>query len=99
MAYVMLIALLIGRAVLDEQYMRRIETLIRRSNLGKFCRCAGRLGILGFDLAENTKAVLRADFVVGDQEVKDTVHAVLEEASPDSIAVFKLDAYAPVARP
>jgi hypothetical protein len=79
--------------------MKRIETLIRRSNLGKFCRCAGRLGILGFDLKEIPNAVLRADFVVGDQEVKDTLHAVLQEASPDSIAVFKLDAYLPVARP
>ena len=79
--------------------MKRIETLIRRTNFGKFCRCAEKLGIFGFYLAENTKTVLKADFVVGDQEVKDTVHAVLQEASPDGIAVFKLDPNPPAARP
>jgi len=79
--------------------MKRIETLIRRTNFAKFCHCAEKLGIFGFALAENTKTILKADFVVGDQEVKDTVHAMLEEASPEGIAVFKLDPHPPIVRP
>lgn len=71
--------------------MRRIETVVKRSELSSFYQCAGRLGILGFDLAENSRAALKVDFAVPDLEAKDTVHAFLEQVHPDSIAIFKLD--------
>jgi hypothetical protein len=46
---------------------------------------------LGFDLEENSRAALQVDFAVLDTDAKDTVHAVLEEVHPDSIAIFQLD--------
>jgi len=70
--------------------MKRIETVVRRSELGNFYQCAGRLGILGFDLAEDNHAALKVDFAVPDTDAKDTVHAFLEQVHPDSIAIFKL---------
>ena len=71
-------------------HMRKIETVVRRSELGNFYQCAGRLGILGFDLSENSRTALKVGFAVSDAEAKDTVHAVLEHAHPDSIAIYKL---------
>jgi hypothetical protein len=37
------------------------------------------------------KSRLQVDFAVLDIDAKDTVHAVLEQAHPDSIAIFTLD--------
>ncbi len=83
--------------------MKRIEAVVRRSELRRFCQCAEKLGIFGFDLFENrnakgtvrggedrNQARLTVDFAVLDSETKDTVHAVLEESHPDSIAIFTL---------
>jgi len=70
--------------------MKRIETIMRRSELGRFYQCAGKLGIFGFDLSED-HAALKIDFAVRDTEAKETVHAVLDQVHPDSIAIFKLD--------
>ena len=71
--------------------MKRIETVVRRSELSSFYQCAGKLGILGFDLAENSRSALKVDFAVPDTAAKETVHAVLEQLHPDSIAIFTLD--------
>jgi len=71
--------------------MKRIQTVVRRSELGSFYQCASKLGILGFDLEENSRAALKVDFAVLDTDSKDTVHAVLEQVHPDSIAIFQLD--------
>ena len=38
---------------------------------------------------------LKVDFAVLDREAKDTVHAVLEQVHPDSIAIFELKEPAP----
>ena len=70
--------------------MKRIEAVMRRAELGSFNQCAGRLGIFGFDLSED-HAALKIDFAVLDTEAKDTVHAVLDQVHPDSIAIFKFD--------
>jgi len=83
--------------------MKRIEAVVKRSELRRFCQCAEKLGIFGFDLSENrspSKTVLSnengnhsrltVDFAVSDADTKDTIHAVLEQAHPDSIAIFKL---------
>jgi len=83
--------------------MKRIEAVVRRSELRRFFQCAEKLGIFGFDLSENrnlSKTVrsgengnqsrLTVDFAVSDADTKDTIHAVLEQAHPDSIAIFKL---------
>ena len=78
--------------------MKRIETVMRRSELGSFYQCAGKLGILGFDLSEVRHAALKIDFAVLDTEAKDTVHAVLEKVHPDSIAIFKFDNESPAKR-
>src|ERR1700737_4680838 len=83
--------------------MKRIEAVVKRSELKRFFQCAERLGIFGFDLSENRtlsrtdlnaenggQARLTVDFAVSDTDTKDTIHAVLEQAHPDSIAIFKL---------
>jgi hypothetical protein len=93
-----------NKAMLGEvSIMERIEAVIRHSELKRFFQCAERLGIFGFDLSETRKSSekivggenrhqsrLTVDFAVFDAETRDTVHAVLEEAHPDSIAIFKL---------
>ena len=71
--------------------MKRIETVLRRSELLSFYQCIGRLGIIGFDLSEARNAAMKVDFAVLDAEAKATVHAVLEQVHPNSIAVFQLD--------
>lgn len=71
--------------------MKRIETIMRRSEYDSFRRCASRLGIFAFDLYQNNRTGLRTDFAVSDIDAKETVHAVLNEVHPDSIAIFKLD--------
>lgn len=83
--------------------MNRIEAVVRRSELKHFFRCAEKLGIFGFDLSENGKSSqslpdrdnrnnssLKVDFVINDADTNRTIHAVLEQAHPDSIAIFKL---------
>lgn len=91
--------------------MKRIEAVVRRTDLKSFYQCAGKLGILGFDLSENQNPrrsisggrilsdtemkeealpCLKVNFAVLDDEAKDTVHAVLEEVHPNSIAIFQL---------
>jgi hypothetical protein len=42
---------------------------------------------------------LKVDFAVLDREAKDTVHAVLEQVHPDSIAIFDLEESAPPSDP
>jgi|HubBroStandDraft_6_1064221.scaffolds.fasta_scaffold707815_2 hypothetical protein len=42
---------------------------------------------------------LTVDFAVLDREAKDTVHAVLEQVHPDSIAIFDLEESAPSSEP
>src|ERR1700688_2686957 len=85
--------------------MKRIEAVVKRSALDDFHRCAKQLGIFGFDLSEERKlpnqqpsstssgfpgaSKLKVDFAVLDEEVKPTIHAVLESVHPNSIAVFK----------
>ena len=92
--------------------MKRIEAVVRRSDLSSFYQCAEKLGIFGFDLSENrlkkspasrarllpkspteTEPTprLKVDFAVLDREAKNTVHAVLEQVHPDSIAIFELN--------
>jgi len=44
-----------------------------------------------------TPSRLKVDFAVLDREAKDTVHAVLEQVHPDSIAIFELKESAPSA--
>ena len=39
----------------------------------------------------HTASKLKVDFAVLDEEVKPTIHAVLESVHPNSIAVFKFD--------
>jgi nitrogen regulatory protein PII len=39
----------------------------------------------------HTASRLKVDFAVLDEEVKPTIHAVLESVHPNSIAVFKFD--------
>jgi|SRR5271156_3257900 len=39
----------------------------------------------------HTASSLKVDFAVLDEEVKPTIHAVLESVHPNSIAVFKFD--------
>ena len=39
----------------------------------------------------HTASKLKVDFAVFDEEVKPTIHAVLESVHPNSIAVFKFD--------
>ena len=88
--------------------MKKIEVVVRRAELKKFFQCAERLGIFGFDLSENrnsSKSVLNSenidrlsltvDFAVSDADTMNTVHAVLERAHPDSIAIFQLVAESP----
>jgi hypothetical protein len=83
--------------------MKKIEVVVRRTELRQFFLCAERLGIFGFDLSENrnsSKAVLdredverlsvTVDFAVSDADTMNTIHAVLERAHPDSIAIFQL---------
>jgi hypothetical protein len=83
--------------------MKKIEAVVRRSELRRFSQCVERLGIFGFDLSEckrsletvvsgenNNQPRLMVDFAVPDEETKGTIHAVLEQAHPDSIAIFKL---------
>ena len=83
--------------------MKKIEAVFRRPELKRFFRCAERLGIFGFDLCENrnpsigapksedaNQTRLTVDFAVSDADLKDTIHAVLEQAHPDSIAIFIL---------
>ena len=94
--------------------IKRIQAIVRRSNLSSFYQCAEKLGIFGFDLSENRLDKLSAshrglhgrakslprlevDFAVLDGEAKDTVHAVLEQVHPDSIAIFELNESAPAA--
>jgi hypothetical protein len=95
----------------EPHHMKRIEAVVRRSDLSSFYQCAEKLGIFGFDLSENripraagshgrlcSKSTinpqppsrLKVDFAVLDREAKDTVHAVLEQVHPDSIAIFEL---------
>jgi len=82
--------------------MKRIEAVVKRSELKRFYQCAEKLGIFGFDLSENRNSLkpvvsgenreqsrLTVDFAVSDADTKDTIHAVLEQAHPDSIAIFK----------
>jgi|ERR1700722_8760174 hypothetical protein len=76
--------------------MKRIETILRRGELGQFSQCVEALGILGFDLAEDRNATFKVDFAVLDKEAKDTIHAVLEKVHPDSIAIFKLENESPL---
>lgn len=71
--------------------MKRIETVLRRSELGSFYQCAGKLGIFGFDIAEQSGAALKVDFAVLDSDAKETVHVVLDQVHPNSIAIFQLD--------
>src|ERR1700733_13719320 len=88
--------------------MKKIEAVFRRPELKRFFRCAERLGIFGFDLCENkhsskgtlngedrNQSRLTVDFAVSDADLNDTVHAVLEEAHPDSISIFKLGSDSP----
>ena len=75
--------------------MKRIETVMRRSELDSFYQCAGKLGIFAFDLSRDRHSAFKVDFAVADLEAKDTIHAVLEQVHPDSIAVFKLDNESP----
>jgi hypothetical protein len=83
--------------------MERIEAVMKRSELKRFLRCVERLGIFGFDLSENrnpparigssengSRTTLTVDFAVRDVETNETIHAILEQARPDSIAIFKL---------
>lgn len=83
--------------------MKRIEAVFRRSELRQFLQCAAALGIFGFDLSENrnllralgsgenrSRLSFKVDFAVPDMDTKDTIHAVLEQTHPDSIAIFKL---------
>ena len=83
--------------------MKRIEAVVRRSEMKHFCQCAEKLGIFGFDLCEDgcstpravgadghNQSKLKVDFAVFDAETKDTVQAVLEQAHPDSIGIFQL---------
>src|ERR1700676_778803 len=85
--------------------MKRVEAVVKRSELKRFFQCAERLGIFGFDLSEcrsSSETVVRTeignqprlmvDFAVSDSDTKDTIHALLEQAHPDSIAIFKLGA-------
>jgi nitrogen regulatory protein PII len=39
----------------------------------------------------STTSRLKVDFAVLDEEIKPTIHAVLESVHPDSIAIFKFD--------
>ena len=88
--------------------MKRIEAVFRRPELKRFFQCAERLGIFGFDLCENrnspkgalnsedvNQSRLTVDFAVSDADLKDTIHAVLEQAHPDSIAIFILGSESP----
>jgi hypothetical protein len=85
--------------------MKKIEAVFRRPELKRFFQCAERLGIFGFDLCENRKGTLTSedvnqsrltvDFAVSDADLKDTIHAVLEQAHPDSIAIFKFGPESP----
>lgn len=83
--------------------MKKIEAVLRRTELRRFFLCAEKLGIFGFDLCpERSSSVpvvgshnsapsrLTVEFAVSDADTKDTIHAVLDQAHPDSIAVFKL---------
>jgi hypothetical protein len=82
--------------------MKRIEVVVRRSELNQVFQCAAELGIFGFDLLENghlsqalnggenrSRSSLKVDFAVPDADTKDTIHAVLAHAHPNSIAIFK----------
>jgi nitrogen regulatory protein PII len=85
--------------------MKKIEAVVKRSALDDFHRCAKQLGIFGFDLSEqrelpNQRPVsvsseagskIVVDFAVLDEEVKPTIHAVLESVHPNSISVFKFE--------
>jgi len=100
-----------GQAAREAASMKRIEAVVRRTDLRSFYQCAEKLGILGFDLAESQRprraisrgrilsntevkaealGCLKVDFAVLDDEAKDTVHAVLEQVHPNSIAIFEL---------
>jgi hypothetical protein len=83
--------------------MKRIEAVVKRSELKRFFQCVERPGILGFDLSEcrnssetvvstenGNQSRLMIDFAVFDAETTNTIRAVLEQAHPDSIAIFKL---------
>ena len=83
--------------------MEKIEAVIRSSELKRFFQCAEKLGVFGFDLTETPNSSVKVvggengyqsrftvDFAVSDAETRDTVHAVLEQAHPDSIAIFRL---------
>jgi hypothetical protein len=83
--------------------MKKVEAVVKRSELKRFFQCVERLGIFGFDLSEcrnSSEAVvgsekgnqsrLMVDFAVFDEETTNTVHAVLEQTRPDSIAIFKI---------
>lgn len=83
--------------------MKRIEAVVRRSELKHFYQCVEKLGIFAFDLAENRSSSgpnvrgenrdqsrLTVDFAVLDADTERTIHSVLEQAHPDSIAIFKL---------
>ena len=83
--------------------MKRIEAVVRRSELKRFLLCAEKLGIFGFDLcADRNSSVtavggqngnpsrLTVEFAVSDADTKDTIHAVLDQAHPDGIAIFTL---------
>jgi hypothetical protein len=83
--------------------MKKIEAVVRRSELRQFFLCAEKLGIFGFDLCPDRNSSvpvvgghgsppsrLMVEFAVSDADTKDTIHAVLDQAHPDSIAVFKL---------
>jgi hypothetical protein len=86
--------------------MKRIEAVIMRSALDDFHRCAKQLGIFGFDLSEEQTILrdsdctsdstrrLRVDFALPDEEIKPSIHAVLESVHPDSIAIFTFDQHA-----
>lgn len=88
--------------------MKKIEVVFRRPELKRFFQCAERLGIFGFDLCENrnssrgpsngedvNQSRLTVDFAVSEADLKDTIHAVLEQAHPDSVAIFKLGPESP----
>ena len=49
-----------------------------------------RLAIAPYCTSDTT-ARLKVDFAVFDEEANPSVHAVLESAHPDSIAIFKFD--------
>jgi hypothetical protein len=51
----------------------------------------------GFHRPAEPAVRMEVDFAVLDREAKDTVHAVLEQVHPDSIAIFELNESAPAA--